>query len=80
MLRVRSPLPGRGHQLRSRPKRLAHSFPIHSVPPLRQPLREPRPPCVSGKLGSGVASAGAPSQGWSRLASLIGSATEHSPI
>lgn len=67
---------GQGDPQRPRPRpRLAHSFPIHSVPPLGQPLREPRPPRVSGKLGSGVASARAPSQGWSRLASPIGSAT-----
>ena len=67
---------GQGDPQRPRPRpRLAHSFPIHSVAPLRQPLREPRPPHVSGKLGAGVASARAPSQGWSRLASPIGSAT-----
>ena len=50
--------------------------------PIRSPFIPFRPwgsrsasPGLPGKLGSGVASAGAPSQGWSRLASLICSAT-----
>lgn len=42
---------GQGDPQRQRPRpRLAHSFPIHSFPPLGQPLREPRPP---GKAGLG---------------------------